>query len=71
MALPHALRVGLVCDLILCVGLSTFAICARTYVKLRIMRGFLSEDCELSPIRKQDMEKLCAEAKQTFQSLVT
>ena len=56
MLIPHSLRVGLVCDLLLCVGLTTLAICARTYVKLRISKGFLSEDCELSPIWNGDIE---------------
>ena len=50
MLVPDALRIGLICDLLLCIVISTLAICVRIYVKLRITKGFLSEDCELSRI---------------------
>ena len=53
---PHALQVGLIWDLALCIGLTTLAICARTYVKLRMKKEFLSEDCELSSICNEDVK---------------
>ena len=57
MLVPHAIRIGLICDLLFCIVISTLAICARIYVKLRITKGFLSEDCEQSSLsKKKDME---------------
>ncbi|KAL8706502.1 MAG: hypothetical protein Q9201_000434 [Fulgogasparrea decipioides] len=41
---PHSLRVGEVFTVAFGFGLSTVAICARIYTKLRIVRNFLSED---------------------------
>lgn len=43
---PHSLRVAEVLTVTLGFGLSTIAICARLYAKLRIARNFLSEDCK-------------------------
>lgn len=54
--IPHALRVGLVCDILLCLGLTTLAICGRTYVKLRVSKEFLLEDCELPLICNDDLK---------------
>ena len=43
---PQSLRIGQYFTVILGFGLSTLAIAARLYTKLRITRKFLSEDCK-------------------------
>lgn len=45
--IPHSLRVGEVFIVGLGFVLSTVAICAPVYTKLRIVRKFLLEDCKL------------------------
>lgn len=47
---PRSLRLAEIFTIILGLGLSTAAISVRTYVKLRILRKFLSEDCKVTPI---------------------
>ena len=48
---PLSLRIGQYLSMILGFGLSTLAVGARVYTKLRISRKFLLEDCKLSPLR--------------------
>ena len=48
---PDSLRIGEYLTVALGFGLSTIAICARIYTKLRITKKFLLEDCELFPGR--------------------
>lgn len=42
---PRSLRLAEIFTIILGLGLSTLAISVRIYVKLRVSRKFLSEDC--------------------------
>ena len=44
---PRSLRLAEIFTIILGLGLSILAISIRIYVKLRISRKFLSEDCRL------------------------
>lgn len=43
---PRSLRLAEIFTIILGMGLSTLAISTRVYVKLRVSRKFLSEDCK-------------------------
>lgn len=43
---PRSLRLAEIFTIILGLGLSTLAMSARMYVKLRVSRKFLSEDCK-------------------------
>lgn len=54
---PRSLRVGEIFAVLLGLGLSTITISARIYVKSRIFRKFLSEDC--MPLRARYPAKLC------------
>lgn len=49
---PHSLRIAEVLTVALGFGLSTIAICARMFTKLRIAREFLLEDCK--PIKNNE-----------------
>jgi hypothetical protein len=49
LVVPLFLRVGEVLTLALGFGLSTLAICARLYTKVRIDRKMMIEDCKCSP----------------------
>jgi hypothetical protein len=46
LVVPYSLRIGQVLTLLLGFGLSTLAICARVYTKVRIDRRMLIEDYE-------------------------
>ena len=54
---PRSLRLGEIFAVLLGLGLSTITISARIYVKSRVFRRFLSEDC--MPLRAVHPEKLC------------
>ena len=44
---PRSLRLAGALTVLLSLGLSTIAIGARLYIKLRILRKFRSEDCKI------------------------
>lgn len=46
----HSVRVGEVLTLVMGFGISTLAVCARIYTKMRIIKTFVAEDCELAPL---------------------
>ena len=47
--IPSSLRGGEVLALGLGLGISTLAVCARMYTKIRLIGTVLKEDCELYP----------------------
>lgn len=63
---PRSLRLAEIFTVLLGLGLSTVAISARTYMKVRVLRQFLSEDCN---IFKLSMLYKYAKLKQISQSL--
>ena len=46
----HSLHVGEVLALALGFGISTLAVCARIYTKVRLTKNLRSEDCEFAPM---------------------
>lgn len=63
---PRSLRLGEIFAILLGLGLSTIAISARIYMKSRVLRKFLSEDCK--PFAS-DTLKNYADIKQISRSL--
>ena len=53
---PRSLRLGEIFAVLLGLGLSTITISARVYVKARVLRKFLSEDCK--SIRDEHLKRI-------------
>lgn len=65
--IPTSLRLGEIFAVLLGLGLSTITIGARVYVKSRVLKKFLSEDCK--SLGNEHAKNNGADIKQISQSL--